>query len=71
MKKILIPIAACILSFVSCNVSGQQSPSRIFAIALVSLAKMFTSSGTRYGTYATSVASISTGFASSARALIQ
>ena len=52
-------------------VSGQQSPSRIFAIALVSLAKMSTRFGARYGTYATSVASISTGFASSAPALIQ
>jgi len=38
-------------------VSGQQNLSRIFAVALASLAKMSTSWWAIYGTYATAVAS--------------
>jgi hypothetical protein len=48
-------------------VSGQQSPSRIFAILLASLAKMLTT----YGTYATAVAGTSMGVDSAARAFSQ
>lgn len=53
------------------NVSGQQNPFRIFAIALASLTKMSARIRTTSGTYATAAVSTSIDFASAARALIQ
>ena len=53
------------------DVSGQQNPSRIFAIALASLAKMSVSGMPTYGIYATASVSTSMGVVSAARALSQ